>query len=361
MTRLRSGDGPHNAWWTAEYDENTGQAIVTARVVAILAEAGGRGVTYRAGGILSSPSWMKAIFRLWFAAASGSVRQVYLVCSRSNAGFLRDLPAYLLLLFGIRVVVHTHGSDIVDLCRRPWIGGVARFFLSRCVLVLPSAHLAGPLDRLGIRDTVCCENFFEPSDAVGAGERHAGMAVLWNSNIMASKGFFVVAVAVGLLARAGTNLRLIALGRCIGDEAMSLTECAAALESLRSEAWFEHRGQVSRIESARLLGEADAVCLPSTYSSECQPLALIEAMCAARPIIIADTPALRHTVRDYPCEIVDLPPTPESVADALSRVKASPALEQAAQQARQRFSPQRFDREMRVLLRLQESSNEGFR
>jgi glycosyltransferase involved in cell wall biosynthesis len=359
--RLRSTtEGLSIVWWSAAFGEATGQAIVTTRVAGMLANAGGRGAVYQPGGVRALPSWLTAVFRLWALALLGKAKQVYLVCSRSNAGFLRDLPAYFLVLFGSRLVVHTHGSDIVDLCQRPWVGRLARFFLARCVLVLPSPHLKFPLQELGIVNMHCCENFFEPSSEPLSADSPSitppqALSVLWNSNVMASKGFFVVAEAVRQLALSGRTISMIALGRCLGDEMMDAGTCTAQLERLQREPWLHYHGQVGRAESARLLGLADMVCLPSTYSSECQPLALIEAMCAARPIIIANTPALCATVGSYPCVKIDVPVRAEALASAMlvcNEQMRADVLAQAALAARERFAPQRFDHEMRALLKV---------
>jgi glycosyltransferase involved in cell wall biosynthesis len=353
--------GIHSAWWSAEFGELTGQAIVTARVVGLLSAAGGQGVVYPPGGLRATPSWLAAALRLWRLALLGRVRQLYLVCSRSNVGFLRDLPAYLLVLFGSRVVVHTHGSDIVELCQRPWIGWLARFFMARCLLLLPSAHLVSPLHELGIVNTTCCENFFELSAGQIATVGSAGkksphtLTILWNSNVMASKGFFILAEAVKRLVQSGRKVSMMALGRCVGDEVMDVDACATRLQAMRMETWLDYYGPVSRSESTRLLDEADIVCLPSTYASECQPLALIEAMCAARPIIVANTLALCATVGNYPCLKVDVPAQTEALMRAILCCREqteSMSLAEAAQAARERFSPERFDQEMRVLLGL---------
>jgi glycosyltransferase involved in cell wall biosynthesis len=166
---------------------------------------------------------------------------------------------------------------------------------------------------------------------------------------MASKGFFAVAQAVGILADDGVPLRLVALGRPIGDEVMDQNACREALQRLEGQAWIDRPGQVDRPTAMRLLHEANVVCLPSHYISECQPLALIEAMCAARAVVIADTPALRATVGDYPCEVV-AESTPAAVKAALQRLLCTPptdeALRAAATRARNRFSARRFDRDI---------------
>lgn len=352
---------PTTGWWSADTRQITGQAIVTARVVALLERAGTRDFSYRGNGLRSVASCAVSAMRLMMSAWRGRLKVLYLVCSRSNAGFVRDLPAYLSRFAGVRVIVHVHGSDVVDLCRKPWVGPCARALFSRCELIVPSSHLLAPLRDLGVRHVHLCENFAEhASDQIQAAELSptsvaSPWRVLWNSNVMASKGFFAVAEAVRALADDGVPVRLVALGRPIGDEAMDQHTCGEALKRLEGQTWIDHRGLVDRPTAMRLLHEADVVCLPSHYISECQPLSLIEAMCAGRHLVIADTPALLATTGDYPCKKVSGPVAPE-ITLALRHVMEQPAsdeaLQSAATHARQRFSPERFDRDMARLLQI---------
>jgi len=320
-------------WWSADVSGLTGQAIVTSRVVALLEKAETHAFVYRGKGLKSIASWGWAALRLSASLPTRRVQLLYLVCSRSTAGFLRDLPAYFARLFGVRVLVHVHGSDIVDLCRRPGIGWVARNILARCELIVPSGHLLAPLRDLGMHRIHLCENFSEYvaplaplSSPTGPGERL--FSVLWNSNVMASKGFFAVADAVRSLFDEGKSIRLTVLGRPIGDEAMDLRTCQNALGRLIGQSWIDYTGQVDRPTAMRLLYESDVVCLPSRYSSECQPLAVIEAMCAGRQLVIADTPALLATAGDYPCEKVSGPVTAE-ICLALRHVMERPISDDA--------------------------------
>lgn len=347
-------------WWSAELKDLTGQAIVTSRVVALLEGAETQAFVYRGERLKSIVSWAWAALRLWASLPARRVRVLYLVCSRSTAGFLRDLPAYMTRLFGVRVLVHVHGSDIVDLCQRPGIGLLARGILARCELIIPSVHLLAPLRDLGMHQIHLCENFSEYSAPVAFSlprptQGELRLSVLWNSNVMASKGFFAVADAIKSLVDEGKSIRLVVLGRPIGDEVMDLRACQRALSRTLVKSWIEYLGPVDRPTAMRLLHEADVVCLPSHYSSECQPLAVIEAMCAGRQLIIADTSALRATAGDYPCVKVSGPVASE-ITLALRHVMEKPAsdkaLQSAATHARQRFSPERFDRDMARLLQI---------
>ncbi len=360
---------PVIGWWSADPRQLTGQGIVTARVVAMLERVGTYDFSYRGSGLQSMSTWLLSGLRLAGYLLRRHLDILYLVCSRSKAGFIRDLPAYCSLFVGVRVIVHVHGSDIVDLCQRPCLGVIARTLLARCELVVPSAHLIAPLQALGVRKIHLCENFVEHTNTlfqtVKAHElttANREWRVLWNSNVMASKGFFQVAEAIGTLVDEGVHVRLIALGKPIGDEAMSLRSCREALQRLEGKYWIERPGQVDRPTAMRLLYESDVVCLPSHYTSECQPLTLIEAMCAARPLVIADTPALRSTVGDYPCEMV-AEPTPSAVKAALQHLFLAPpageVLRAAAERARQRFSAHRFDRDMSQLFGLDQIPTEA--
>jgi glycosyltransferase involved in cell wall biosynthesis len=344
--------------WHTDPGLTTGQSVVTDHVDALLGRGGAqRYVLLAGGGPRALARWAGAIGRLALSVLRGRLRTLYLVCSRSRVGFLRDVPAYLAQRAGVRVVVHAHGSDIVDLVSRP----LARRLLLGCELVVPSTHLREPLAAAGVRNVHVCENFVAwapPAAPAAAGG--TPFTVLWNSNVIASKGFFDVAAAVAQLHARGTALRLVALGAPLGDETLAQDACAARLAGLRGEPWLDWRGPQPRDAVRRALAEADLVALPSHYASECQPLALLEAMCAARAILIADTAPLRATLGDYPCTVVARVDT-DSVAAALQRCIAAAGQdnakrEAAADRARERFSAARFDQQMRRLLGLPPSS-----
>jgi glycosyltransferase involved in cell wall biosynthesis len=351
---------PRLAWWGANVDVVTGQSIVTRRVIGLMHASDVLSFGYHQRGWRSVLSALGSTVRLAGAVALGRLDTIYLVCSRSNGGFLRDVPAYFSRLFGVRVLVHTHGSDIVDLCQRPGWGRWARFFLSRCEVIVPSEHLLGPLHALGIRQVHLCENFAQPTPTTRASTHQPSTTwqVLWNSNVMASKGFFELARAIGALAGEGLPVRLLAMGRLMADEEMGLAECQQAVAALQRCDWFEWRGPVNRETALSLLHEADLVALPSRYVSECQPLAIIEAMCAARLVLVADTPALRATLGTYPGILVS-PTDPIALQAALQRLIAAsdtrPDTTEAARFAAQRFSIDRFDRQMAALLRIKGS------
>jgi glycosyltransferase involved in cell wall biosynthesis len=354
---------PHLGIFSGDYTQTTGQAIVTRRVVEhVLSDlGGGRKYIYPpAIGLRAIASGLGASMRLWRDVALGRVDTLYVVCSRSNAGFMRDVPALLTSGFGIRVIVHAHGSDIVELIGARPVSGLARMLYRRCELVVPSGHLETPLAGFKLRDLRVCENYTSGSktDASIAAVGDGRLRVLWNSNIMAAKGAFDVLAACKQLAHEGLPVHLEMIGSAMGDEELDASAAEERIAGLVASNWLSYYGRVPSIRAAELVQGTDVVALPSRYSSECQPLAIIAAMCAGRGLVVSDIPPLRATVGEYPAEFVPVRNV-SAVAEALRRLydekNADPAAffacrSQPAERARERFSTARFDREMRGIL-----------
>lgn len=354
--------------WSTDYAEVTGQALVTLRVVSnVLPELGKfQEYVFPAGGRPKALIlWMMAFLRLWRDAIFGRISVLYLVCSRSNGGFLRDSPALGVARFGLPILVHTHGSDISDLLTNRRLSPMVRWLYKPCHLVVPSRHLREQLAPHFASVTVC-ENFFEgPKRSVTPQTQdqcppvgNKGLIVLWNSNIMASKGFFDVHAAVHDLRAAGLPIKLVAMGRPIADVEMALGDVENHLWKARQSPALDFRGPVSHREAIALLNEADVVALPSRYNSELQPVSIIEAMCAGKALLVTDTPVFHSIVESYPAAFVrakDVEALKRELVMFLETQKADPrrfavARFEDAQTAKVRFSSARFDAELKRVL-----------
>lgn len=346
------------AIWTADYSITTGQAIMTRQVVNNSRLRGMHAYVYGVGA-KGIPSWIIAFIRIWADIAAGRFATLYVVCSRSNLGFFRDLPALLAARAGVRTVVHSHGSDIVDLLTTRALSGFARWLYSRCEIVLDSSHLLDPVRQAIPGPKVhLCENFagmMLVSDSATTEDR---LTVLWNSHIMASKGFFHTIDAIKMLREEGLPIHLIAAGGALADVEMTKEQVVGLLAPLAAEEWIDFVGIVQPTDMPSLMARADVVALPSYYESECQPLALIDAMCAGKAIVVADTTSLRATMGSYPAAFTP----PKSVADIASALRSffvrkedninTLILDHAdgARSARERFAIDRFDQRIAEIL-----------
>lgn len=345
-------NGSQAVLWSHRYDVINGQAIVTQRVAERQPDIDWIKAVYSS----SLLSVIRATVTAWKSLFGGGVRVAYVVCSRSIGGFLRDLPILSVALLGRRVVAHTHGTDLVWLLTESRLRSIARVFYRRCEVIVPSSHLIGDL-RSRCREVHLCENFStgESYPALSSGNTAKTFRILWNSNVIASKGYCELIEAVRLVRAEGHPLRLTVLGQVLGDHEKDQAEMRKFLDSFRSEDWIDIRGPVPPEEAERLVWECDLVPLPSRYNSECQPLALIQAMCAGRLVLITESAALRATVGDYPAFVAQHSSV-ASVSDALRRAAAcdeafKDRLSKAASVARERFSADRFDCQIEKIIK----------
>lgn len=349
--------------WTTVFSDNNGQSLVTSRVAQHILPSMGivhEYIFYPSGRPTALWSWLVCLGRLSRDAATRKLDTLYLVCSRSTFGFLRDLPALLMSRFGVRVVVHAHGSDIASLLQEERLSPLARWAYRRCALVVPSAHLLPALSATKLEECHVCENFYQGAQPkMTQANKGSRLSVLWNSNVMGSKGIFDLFEAVRRLEDRGLSVDLKAIGRVIGDDEFTQSKAQSHLSEAISDGTVDFLGALSAQEANALLSEADVVALPSRYRSELQPLALIEAMCAGRAIVASDTPALRATLESYPAEFV-LERSIDDIVNALERLGqewcAEPEMFIArrsapAKQARERFSTARFDETLAAILK----------
>lgn len=343
--------GARALFWGARITGVTGQSIVSDHVLNSLSGFDWIEARYKTGSFRSLVSVISSILTSYFACIFGRIDFIYLVCSRSTFGFLRDLPVLILGLVGKKVIIHVHGSDIVDLLKRPAIGVIARSVYQNCAIIIPSAHLEAPLRALGCKSVHVIENFAaRTDDSVHQKlKERPGTSLLWNSNIMASKGIIELVNGAEIARSNGSNLHLVLIGKIIPDAEATYDELQSFITSLEGKTWISYHGAVSHQKSIELLHQADIVALPSHYACECQPLAIIQAMCMAKSVIIADTPALNATVGDYPA--IRAERSPESIAKAIEKcVAEAPETKinqaKAATKAIDRFSIEKFDQSM---------------
>lgn len=345
--------------WSSDYSQTNGQAIVTDFVVRSMEEINWGKFIYQPGfsGIWKLPL---LIFRLYLHLATHRRSTVYVVASRSFFGFIRDIPILWLSMLGFRVIVHSHGSDIVTLLSSGFMSPFARFLYRRCVVIVPSEHLLDQLCELKCGNVRVCENFttvlmdyeieIEIENEVSD---NGSFTVLWNSNIISSKGIFDVATAVMELNDRGYQIELIALGQVVPDEEMTRAEAQCKLDQFAGEKWFRYVGRVPSDTVLAWLRISNVVCLPSRYRSECQPLAAIQAMCHGLPLVLADTPALQTTAGEYPAIYVQSGNVEEicsAIIQSMESYADHKVLANNALKARRRFSKERFSKTMLSVL-----------
>jgi glycosyltransferase involved in cell wall biosynthesis len=340
--------------WCSDISGVGGQSLVTKHVVSLLSNSSVKLICYkRYFNVLDIYQYAYALIA-FVSSFFKKNRVVYLVNSRSILGFLRDLPIYIIVsCTNCKVVIHSHGSDLCKLLTGyPILSHLARFYLSKHTVVVPSQHVKDALNKI-LPKIIVIENFTDveleevKKSKVFNDKIKNKIIITWNSNIIYSKGFFLVIDFVEHLIDAGFLIEFRVFGKPMGCEFMSKSECERKLNRYTQKSWFKYFGQVTREDIITALVESDVVALPSFYSSECQPLALIDAMVLGKFLIVSDTPAIVATYGDYPGVVCLTVNRPSRINDFFELcdgfLKDSDA---AAERACKRFSKSRFDRNM---------------
>ena len=235
---------------------------------------------------------------------------IYLVCSRSFFGFIRDLPILLLSKTNNKVIVHVHGSDFPNIFKMKFLKKISKLSYANCEIILVSKHLKNNLKNFKFKKIHICENFvgkkiqeFSESNNIIQKKNNQKFKILWNSNILSSKGFFETYEAIKILYEQNNKIEFIVLGKLIKDSENTLKELKFKYLKLKKTPWFTEINQVDRDEYKKIILKSNLIILPSTYKSECQPLSIIEAMIFQKHVIINNTIALKTTVGNYPAEI----------------------------------------------------------
>ena len=324
-------------FWSCRLEVINGQNIVTKRVLSnMMNNYQLKHLSYKsgAGGILSV---FKCYIKLFFYLKSVDI--FYIVVSRSAIGFLRDLPILVIArLIGKPFVCHAHGSDLPDLFLTPLIGRLALFLYQNATIVVPSCHLINDLKQFNLNKVFLLENFFNVGSK-GKYIKKPGM-ILWNSNLIASKGLFEFLDFAKFCFEAKNSYRFVAIGKFIGDKTSTKKEVIRRLDEAIDNKWIEYRGIVSVEESINLSNQAEVVFLYSHYKSECQPIAVIQAMCQGCKLIIAPTSALKSTVGSYPCIYFNIEQSYDNLIGAISQVQIPT---QEIVNSIERFSSRNFD------------------
>lgn len=217
---------------------------------------------------------------------------IYFTCSRTISGSMRDVALLMLAsTFKIPVVNHLHGADFnIFFQRSP---NFYKKILKRSYKHVTNTIILSDAMRDQFRmfpnlKLSVVNNFFEAELGLKAEEQETVDRIdfLYLSNIMATKGIFLVLEAFKILQREGVDVHLHIAGAVLGDEELGPRETEKLFkEYLTLMNGVTYYKTVTGSNKARLLNKSSALLLPSYYKSEAVPLSIIEAMASGCGII----------------------------------------------------------------------------
>jgi glycosyltransferase involved in cell wall biosynthesis len=261
---------------------------------------------------------------------------VYVPVSQNALAYLRDgLFIALARAAGAAVVSHLHGGYFGTFYRstpapvRAFVRATSRLLDQAWVLGEGLRHhyeVVLPPDRVrvvpnGVPDPLRGEEAPVRDDGAGP------MGVLFLGQLSEAKGLHEVVEAVGRLRADGIGVGLTLAGPWATEDqrrrTLELLERRGLADSTRLP------GVVTGQEKRRLLCEHDVFVLPTRYRFEGQPLAILEAMAAALPVVSTRRGAIPDMVVDGLTGRLVPEEDPSALAAALAELARDPALRRA--------------------------------
>ena len=251
-------------------------------------------------------------------------------------------------MFGVRTILHIHGDGLNELFEKKYIGSIASFFYAKGEIIIPCKHLANfPIrpKKIFIVENYSTISTINKTTTFDSDE----VKILWNSNVMATKGLNILVDGLLFASEYKINFKLTIVGKSLADSLMNQLEIDSYSKDLKDQGWINYLGLVTPNEMSNLLFSHDIVVLLSI--NECQPMAIIEAMCCGLKLIVSDIPGIRNTVGNYPAYFVKR--DKKSVAKAFFNACNDPVVDDSYRiDAIKRFSSRRFDHEMQEIFNL---------
>lgn len=284
--------------------------------------------------VLSNFLTIISIVKNGFRMSAGDV--VYFTCSRSYLGSLRDIILLIISkLKGCRVVVHLHGADFLTFYEN--VLPVYRCVLYKSyisvdtfvVLVSPMKNQFSMFPQALIEVVpnfypACFDNFSNDRKLVSLGDRNVTLVYL--SNVLTSKGIFVLLDAFDIVRKIHPSIRLIIAGEILSDYLDDADKVKKMFfEMLGKLDNVQYVGVVSGKDKIDLLVSSDVFVLPTYHKSEAVPLSILEAMAAGCSVITTNHNFLPDIVCKEGAILVE-PRDRHSLAEAILTYVSSPEL-----------------------------------
>lgn len=225
---------------------------------------------------------------------------VYVTPNAGGGAFLKDfVVVQMLKSLGARVVVHYHNKGVSNYQQKPLFDFCYKRFFKGVKVILLSELLYSDFSRYVARkDVEICANGIPELFAKEPAflRKHEKVNILFLSNLIASKGVYVLLDALQILKKQGYAVSCTFVG---GEtQEISAATFAQAVAQRHLDESVVYAGSKYGEAKASCFEQADIFVFPTFYHNESFPLVNLEAMQYKLPVISTDEGGIRDIVED---------------------------------------------------------------
>lgn len=348
-----------------------GQSLVTKRIYDLLKSKGADIKLIRLGtehNSLYARAWSYFVFFIKVAYFLSISRRkvIYFPGARSVFGFYRNLTIILLSkICGHKTIMHIHFGDYDSflLNKSVLFKKINQYIYQQidCFIVLSNSLIKNYSSIVpNGSDIRVIPNCVEIQSNGNSKFFSNSINIIYISNLIESKGYLDVLSAVNILVNdlGLRNIKCQFFGSFVENE-MNLFKNAQEADSFLRGYILENNlsqnvvfpGVVLGVQKDSVLSDSDIFILPTYYSTEAQPLSVLEAMSYGKLVIATNHRALEDIIIDGVNGLIVPPKSPKSIADAIVRligdVELTSILSYNARSTTiSNFSPSEFNREI---------------
>lgn len=272
------------------------------------------------GKVSVSKAWMlvKSFLTILWILLTKHIDVCYLAITCAGKGFLKDAPFVLLCkMFRKKIVIHQHNKGMslwIDKKPYKWIYPLV---YRNTKVILLSWLLYPDVEKVVKRNQVLiCPNGIPQTNSLAIERHNAVPRLLFLSNLIESKGVYVLLDACKLLNDKGLSFACDFIGAESKEISASVFQNAVAERGL--DGVVVYHGKKYAADKDAFWRNADIYILPSF--NDCYPLVLLEAMQYQLPIVTTDEGGIPDVVQDGVNGLISERQNAESLATAIERL-----------------------------------------
>jgi len=208
----------------------------------------------------------------------------YIAITATGVAFYKDAIIVLLTkIFGVKTILHLHNKGVSTRQNKVLDNILYKLVFSNSEVIILSKYLYIDIKKYVNENRlhICFNGIPEVCGKVHKAENPI-VTILFLSNLIESKGVFILLEACKLLEQNGINFQCVFVG---GEGDISDFEFKAYTKKLHLHNHVVFVGKKYGIEKEELFLGADIFAFPTYYPYECLPLVLLEAMQFSLPVI----------------------------------------------------------------------------
>ena len=251
----------------------------------------------------------------------------YLAISSKGSAFYKDVMlAYLIKIFGVKLVLHYHNKGVSDKHDKHIDNFLYKLLFKNTKVILLSKQLFYDLKKyLKKEDIYFCPNGIPDIniELQNPKEGSSTAKILFLSNLIESKGVYILLQALSILKNKSVEFQC----RFVGSEGdINKEEFNNKLKDLKLKSNVKYLGKKFGKEKHAIFLDTDIFAFPTFYFYECFPLVNIEAMMYGIPVVSTSEGAITDIVENNKTGLIVQKNNPTELASAIEMLIKKPEI-----------------------------------